>query len=118
MPSASDPCRVDQADVPALALDDRVDGVARGARDLAHHGALLAGEPVEETRLAHVWTADDRDARLVRIGLVLAGGRKLRDHRVEEVTGPDALEGGHGVELAEAELVKLRRLCLGLPRLG
>src|SRR5438445_11102298 len=98
MPAAPDAGGVDEADVAAFALDHRVDGIAHGPGDLAHDGTLLARETIQEARLANVRPADDGDAGLVGLGLVFARWRKLGDHGVEEIAGPDALERGHGLE--------------------
>lgn len=43
----------------ALALHDHVERVTRGAGDVAHDGAVLAGEAVGDGGLAHVRAADD-----------------------------------------------------------
>ena len=52
-----DPRRVDELVDPPAALELRVQGVPRGARQGAHDRARLPKEPVEHRRLAHVGAA-------------------------------------------------------------
>ncbi len=54
---------VDEAQLPSLPGERRVDGVPRRARDVADDDTLLAEELVEEGRLAHVGAAHDGHAR-------------------------------------------------------
>ena len=54
---------VDEADGPVGGLDDGVDGVAGRARQVVDDRALVADQPVEQRRLAHVGPADDGDRR-------------------------------------------------------
>ena len=63
---------VDHAVALAVALDHRVDGVARGARDVAHDGAIVADHLVEERGLAGVGAPDDGNAQGVGLVLLLA----------------------------------------------
>ena len=54
--------RIDQPHRDAVPVERGVDGVARGARDVADDGALLAQQRVEQRALADVGTAHDGDA--------------------------------------------------------
>ena len=97
-------------DVVALSVahEGRVDGVARGARDVGNHGALLAENPVDEARLAHVRSADDGDLNGV---LVLLGGilvlREAADHLIEQVAQAQHVRGGDGKRIAQAQRVEV-----------
>ena len=116
IPSSTRPRR--RMPAASRALDDRVDRVARRAGRLAHDGALLFRERVEEARLADVRPPDDRDARVGGLyGLGRLGGQFL-DDRVEEVAGPGPLQRGDGVQIAEAERIELGGLRLAAPRVG
>ncbi len=53
--------RVDDAELLAVPLQERVDRVARGARHLRDDHPVLAQQPIDERRLARVRAADDRD---------------------------------------------------------
>jgi hypothetical protein len=118
MPASPDSGRVDQPYSSALALDDRVDRVARRAGYFAHHGPLLAGKTIQETGLPDIRAAHDGDARVGSVRLFFRRRRELRDDRIEKVARADALERRDGVQLPEPELIELRRLRLGPPRLG
>ena len=78
-------------------LQQRVDGVARGARDVADDQPLLAEQPVHERRLADVGPADDGHRNLV--------GR-LQRHRAADLAGrlQLALDGVHQIVHAGAVL--------------
>ena len=112
---------VDEADRAVVGLDHRVDGVAGGAGQVVHDGALLADEPVEQRRLADVGAADDGDrehlvgqrppasaARSSSASL----GREVLDDRVEQVAGRPAVQRAHRVRVAEAERQELPRRAL------
>ena len=95
---------VDHAVVLAVALDDGVDGVARGAGDVGHDGAVGAQDAVEQRRLTGVGAADDGDVQRVGelIGdLVLFLGKQGHDI-VEQVARAVAVHGGNGDGIAEA----------------
>ena len=93
----------------ALALDERVDGVAGGARDLAHDRALGSRELVEQRRLAGIGPTDDRDVDdvLFDLGLYV---RKDRDDLVEDVAGTVTVRRRDGPRLAQAEVPERVRL--------
>ncbi len=88
-------------------LDERVDGVTGGAGHVAHDGALLAAEAVEQRGLAGVGAADDGDADEV-LGDLLLGGLRQRSHDVvEDVAHAVAVLGADGVRIAQAQAVEL-----------
>ncbi len=95
-----------------LALADQqrhVDRVTRGAGDIGDDHPLLAEEAVDERGLAHIRPADDRKAHRVRVGLVVGGRAQIKqlDDPVEQVARAEALGGGDGERLAEAEAMEL-----------
>ena len=88
-------------------LDHGVDGVAGGAGVVCNDGALLAHQAVGERRLARVGAADDGDVDgVVFLGLVEVG-RQGRHDVVEHVAGAVAVDGAHGVRVAQAQAVEL-----------
>ena len=98
---------VDEAVLDALVLDERVDGVTGGAGHVAHDGALLAAEAVEQGGLTGVGAADDGDADEV-LGDLLLGGLGQRSHDVvEDVAHAVAVLGADGVRVAQAQAVEL-----------
>ena len=52
---------VDENELPAVALVNNVDGVARGSGQFAHNRALAAHDGVNERGFTHVWPTDDRN---------------------------------------------------------
>lgn len=56
---------VDHAVVLAVALDHGVDGIARGAGNVRHDGAVGSQDAVEQRRLTGVGAADDSDVQRV-----------------------------------------------------
>ncbi len=68
---APDAGGIDEAEEVALALDDLVDGVARGAGDVRNDGAVGAGQGVQQGGLADVGAADDGDLGLARLILAV-----------------------------------------------
>ncbi len=108
---ATDTGGVDEPVRAAFALDQRVDRVARRARDLAHDGALGACELVQQRRLAGVRPADDRDVDDVLVDLGLDVGQD-GDDLVEDVAGPVTVRRRDGPRLAEAEVPELEALVL------
>ena len=99
---------IDHAITLAVALDNRVDGIARGTGDIAHDGAVIADHLIEERGLAGVRSADDGDAQ--RIGLVVLVARVLGqqgDDLVEQVAGAVAVQGGDGDGVTHAQGVEL-----------
>jgi len=55
--------RIDQRQVDVADAAGRIAAVARHAGTVVHERELLAGQPVEQGRLAHVGPADDGDAQ-------------------------------------------------------
>ena len=78
---------VDQRVAPPGALERHLDRVARGARLVEGDDALLADQRVDQRRLADVRPADDGDARmavLVLLVRLLASG-KCCEHQVDQL---------------------------------
>src|SRR5579884_198197 len=101
---------VDQDEGPLAALEHRVDGVARGAGDLAHDQALPAEKRVDEARLPDVRPPEDRDAdRVVRQGGASSRREALElvDDAVEQVAAAGAVQAGDRDRIAEAQPVQL-----------
>ena len=96
-----------------MPLQEGVDRVAGGARDLADDGPLLAEQAIDQRRLADVGPAHDRDGNLV--GRLerhrfsdLAGGLEHDLHGVHQVVHAGAVLGRdleHVIEPEREELV-------------
>ena len=91
--------------VSPIELDQAVDRVDGGAGDRVDDRALLAGQPVEQARLADVGAADQRDAARAALGLVRFARRvgQRREHGVEQVAAAPAVQPADRVRLAQAE---------------
>ncbi len=112
--AAPDAGRVDEAPRLATELDELVDRVAGGAGDVVDDDPLVAGEAVEQARLADVGAPDERDPSRAALGVRAVGrhvGQHL-EHGVEGVAAPAAVHGGHREGLAEAEAPQHRRVGL------
>src|SRR6186997_1977674 len=115
MDPAADAGRVHEAPGLAAQLDQLVDGVTGGARNLVDDDAVLAREPVEQTRLAHVGTADQRHTTRTTAGVGVADRRELgkdREKGIEDVTATPAVQGRDRPRLAESEGPQHRRIRL------
>ena len=93
----------------AVALDDGIDGVARGAGNVRHDGAIGTQDAVEQRRLTGVGSADDGDVE--RIGeligdLVLFLGEQGHDV-IEQVARTMAVKGRKRRGLTDAERIEL-----------
>src|SRR5262249_38331731 len=79
----------------ALAVDERVYGVARGARRGRNDGALGAGQAVGKRGLAGVWLADDGhlNGRGGRVALRRHG--EADSNKVEQVVNSFVVLGGN-----------------------
>jgi hypothetical protein len=108
-----------QIGAPAV-RDRRIERIARRAGARADDGALVAGQPVEQRRLADVGSADDRHrGRRLAGGVDRLGRGQDRRHRGDQRLDPEAVLGRdrmqgvdpQGVELAH-QLVLLRRVDL------
>ena len=93
----------------AVALHDGVDGVARGAGNVGHDGAVGAQDAVEQRGLTGVGAADDGDVQ--RVGelvgdLVLLLGQQGHDV-VEQVARAVAVQGRERRGLTDAEGIEL-----------
>ena len=106
LPATAEPRRVDEHERGVPALQDRVDGVAGGARHLGDDHALAPDEPVQERGLADVRTAEDRDADRLGPDRDLARARQARDDLVEQVARAVTVQPGEGPRVAEAEPVE------------
>ena len=100
---------VDHAVVLAVALHDGVDGVARGAGNVGHDGAVGAQDAVEQRGLTGVGAADD--GHVQRIGelvgdFVLLLGQQGHDV-VEQVARAVAVQGRERRGLTDAEGIEL-----------
>ena len=97
--------RVDKVEVEAVFGVARVDAVAGGARDIGHNMALGADESVDYRRLARVRAADDGKLRQLRVDVLLlgVGFGQLDHHVVKQVARAVAVDGAHGVRVAEAQ---------------
>ena len=96
---------VDEVEVEAEEVVAAVDGVARGACDGGDHGAVLAGDHVDERGFADVGAADDGDAWQAVLGLFLALG-EVGHEGVEQFAGAAAGDAGDGVGVAQSQGVE------------
>jgi hypothetical protein len=104
------PGGVDELEDRAVALEHRVDRVARGAWHLGDDRPLLADERVQQRGLAHVRATEDRHAdRLLTHRHETAAGQPV-DHLVEEIAGAVAVQRRQRERLAEPEPVELQRV--------
>ena len=67
--SVSDASCVDEAEGDVVQGDGVFDDVAGGALDVAHNGAVVAQEGVEQGALAYVWCSDDGDGYTILDGV-------------------------------------------------
>ena len=100
---------VDHAVVLAVALDDGIDGIARGSGDVGHDGAVGAQDAVEQRGLTGVGAADN--GHVQRIGklvgdLVLFLGEQGHDV-IEQVARAVAVQGRERRGLTDAERIEL-----------
>ena len=89
---------VDHAVVLAVAFDDRIDGVARGARHIRDDGAVVIGEAVGERGLARVWTADNGDVDDILVVFFILEAAidfaQVIDYLVEQIARAMTVRGG------------------------
>ena len=94
--------RVQEPERADLRLDHRIHGVGGGAGHVVHDRAVVAHQPVEEGRLAHVGAADDRHGEDVLLRFRFLGGSglllrrkggKLFHHRIQQVAGHGTVHG-------------------------
>ena len=112
---------VDQHELLPVALDHRVDRVARGAGTIVDQHAIFAGDAVDERRLAGVGPTDDRDAhqRVVMVGTIEGHlGRQRREDRRLELAEAAPVKRRDAVQLVDAEPVEIGRFGLGRRRVG
>src|SRR5699024_10516431 len=94
-------------------FDDFVDGIAGGACNRVHHDPLLTGEPVEQTGLAHVGTAQQCDTgRTVLLARTHRFFGECGHHGVQQVTGPPPVQGTDRVRLSHAQVPQFQRVGL------
>ena len=79
VPGAPYAGRVDEEDLLALVLEQRVRGVAGGARHLRDQHAREAQQGIEQRRLAHVGPAHDGETQGVALILRLFDHGQVRD---------------------------------------
>ena len=93
----------------AVALDDRVDGVARGAGNVGHDGAVGAQDAVEQRGLTGVGAADDSHVQRIGelVGDLVLLLRKQGHDVVEQVAGAVAVQRRERRGLADAEGIEL-----------
>ena len=108
LPLAADAGGVDE-DVRScrLALDERVDRVARRARSVVDEHAVLAEHAVQEARLARVRAPDDGDAREAPSSSGGASSRGAPDDGGLEVADAAPVERADRGDLVDAEPVDL-----------
>ena len=107
---------VDDGVALTVVLDDGVDGVARGAGDVGHDGAVIRGQTVGQRGLASVGATDDGDVDAAVLLLVVGGLDLLQvlHHGVEQVARAVAVQRGDRPRIAQAQLVELPDLVHGI----
>src|SRR5699024_7568395 len=94
-------------------FDDFVDGIAGGACHRVHHDPFLTGEPVEQTGLAHVGTAQPCDTgRTVLLARTHRFFGEGGHDGVQQVTGPPPVQGTDRVRLSHTQVPQFQRLGL------
>ena len=78
---------VDQANGAVMPVQERVDRVARRARNVGDDGALFAEQRVEQRTLADVGAADDRERELVAEHRIRCVRREQFDDAIEQIAG-------------------------------
>ena len=104
---------VDETPDLAVHFDQRVDRIDGGARDVVHHGALVAGQPIQQRALADVRLAHQRDPSRATPARRHLGHRGQRiDHLVQQIGHPAAVHRADRVRLAQPQRPQLRRVGL------
>ena len=90
-----------------LAFKVRVDGVARGAGNIADHHALLAKQAVGQAAFAHIGATHQRQLDFVQavfvLFLILAlGGQKLDDF-IQQIAQTQHVGGGNAHRLTQTQ---------------
>ena len=99
--------RIDERERAEPVLDRRIHGVARRARDVGDDAAVLAGNAVDERRLADVRLADDRHLDDLALLFVLRLLGQMLEDGVQQVAGAVAVHRRNLNRVAEAEVVEL-----------
>ena len=121
---ASDAGRVDQCVLAIVLLERDRDAVPGRTRLIEDHETLLADDPVDERRLAHVRPADDRDPQsmlvvVIRrnclVGLVCF---EAFEYCLQQRLDVIAVRRRDGYRIAEAERMEFARRDRGIESLG
>ena len=84
-----------------------VNRVARGARDIRNHHALLAQQPVHQRGFAHVRFADDRDLHgLVFLFSLLRVWEEFA-HFLQQIAKVQQVHRRHANRVAHAQLIEI-----------
>ena len=106
--AAADAGGVHQSPGAVLPFEAGVDGVAGGAADRAHDGALLSADRIEQTGFTDIGTPDDRQLdRLLLITLLILRRQEV-EHLIQQFAGPGAVDGGDRIRLPQPEAPELR----------
>ena len=94
-------------------VDEGVDGIARGPRDIGDDRAVGSEQAVGERRLTHVGASDDGDREVLdHIVLVIGLLGERRDDLIEQISRPVSVERGERHRLADAERPELPELLI------
>ena len=93
----------------SVALDDGVDGIARGAGDVGHDGAVGAQDAVEQRGLTGVGAADNGHVQRIGelVGDLVLFLRKQGHDIVEQVARAMTMQGRERRGLTDAERIEL-----------
>ena len=83
-----------------------MDAVARGARLIAHHHALLTQQCVHQRGLADIGFADHGDARDIFVRLDFLRHRQFFQHALDQFVDALAMRGGDGRRFAKPQGIK------------
>ncbi len=61
LPFSPDACGIDKPETTSVALDQFVHCIAGGAGDWGNNRSIGSRQPVQQSRLSHVWMSDDGD---------------------------------------------------------
>ena len=89
-------------------LHHGIDGVARGARHIAHDRAILADKAIGERAFSRVRTTDDGHVdRIIGLRFFVLDAAQVVDDGIEQIARTVAMHRGDRERVAQAKLVEL-----------
>ena len=108
---SADACRVDDDEILAVIGKGRVNGIARGARNIGNHHAFLVENAVGQRGFAHIGAADhgDLDRAVVFLAAFIRHGfGQQLAHLLQQVAQSQQVDRGNRMRLAHAQGIELR----------